>query len=104
MFELFSIMSVIFVDVEREVNLFFSLSGRSAKASGAADFTFESGSMDGRVVARMGLDDNVGVGGFPIYFCAEFAFIVSCQMYVKKRYAVINFGFASEFNSWVNTV
>ena len=52
----------------------------------------------------MGFDDDVGVGGFPVYLCGEFAFSVPCKMYVEESNAIINFCFTGEFDSGVYTV
>ena len=48
-------MAVVLVDVKEEVDFFFGLCGRRTEASSAANFSFKSGGVDCRIVARSGL-------------------------------------------------
>ena len=68
-------MTIVLVDVECVVYFFFHLGRGCAEACSAAYLAFERGCVYGRMVARMGFDDNVGVCGFAVYPCREFAIV-----------------------------
>ena len=60
-FQLITIMSVVFVQVQGKVNLLMNLLIRRAEAVAAAELTFEGGNCYIRGLARLRLDADVGV-------------------------------------------
>ena len=47
----------------------------------------------------MGLDDDVGIGWFPVYFSGKCAVLVACYVEVQEGDTAINFVLSSEFDS-----
>ena len=70
-------MAVVLVDVKEEVDFFFGLCGRRTEASSAANFSFKSGGVDCRIVARSGLYYDIRICWFAVQLCGEGAIFMS---------------------------
>ena len=60
--------------------------------------------MYGWVVARVGLDDYVGVGWLSVDFCREFTVTFTAKKNIEECDSLVDFRFTCEFHSGVHTV
>ena len=60
--------------------------------------------MNGRVVAGLWLDNDVGVGGFSVDFAFNCAIVFAGDVGVKESYGFVFLGFSGEFDSGVDLI
>ena len=74
-----TVVAIVFIHIEDVVYLLFGLVERRAEAIGTAYFPLEGGNVSFRVVAGVGLEDDVGVAFFAVDLCRYGTVFVPCD-------------------------
>ena len=97
-------MAIVLVDVNGEGYLLFCLRRGRAQAHRSTDFTLEGSVVDGWVMTGVRFDEDVGVCGFSVDSGRDCSRFGASKEDVKKRDAAVDFRFARELYTRMDTV